>query len=100
MAYKFERTGSETKITPTHTESGLPKVECCVNQVEADQCFVAVAIDGEITVTATVFRGKSFADRVAKYMVKGVLSRIGKHRRLTANRAARKASTEESKEVA
>lgn len=37
MAYKFERTGSETKITPTHTESGLPKVECCVNQVEADR---------------------------------------------------------------
>ena len=100
MAYKFERTGSETKITPTHTGSELPKVECRVKQEEAGRCIVAVAIDGEITVTATVFCGKSFADRVAKYMVKGVLSRIGHHRRLTANHAARKASTEESKEVA
>lgn len=98
MAYKFERTGSETKITPTHTEPELPKVECCVRQDGPGRCFVAVFIDGEITVTATVFRGKSFADRVAKYMVKGVLSRIGHHRRLTANRAARKAA-EESKEV-
>ena len=99
MPYKFERTGSETKITPTHTGPELPEVECIVNQLDADRCIVAVAIAGEITVTATVYRGKSFADRVAKYMVKGVLSRIGHHRRLTANRAAKKAA-EESKEVA
>lgn len=98
MSYKFETIEGSTTITPTHTESGLPKVECCVNQEEADRCFVAVSIGGEITVAATVFRGKSFADRVAKYMVKGVLSRIGKHRRMTANRAARKAA--EAKEVA
>ena len=98
MAYKFERTGSETKITPTCVDQDLPTVECCVNQEEAGRCFVAVAIGGEITVTATVFRGRAFADRVAKYMVKGVLSRIGKHRRLTANRAARKVA--EAKEVA
>lgn len=97
MAYKFERTGSETKITPTHTESGLPKVECSVVPC-CDYYVCTVYINGDIAITADVQRGKSFADRVAKYMVKGVLSRIGKHRRLTKNRQARKAA--EGKEVA
>ena len=98
MPYKFETIEGSTTITPTHTESGLPKVECHVLPC-GGYCICTVYIDGEFTVTATVFRGKSFADRVAKYMVKGVLSRLGKHRRLTANRAAKKAA-EGSKEVA
>lgn len=98
MSYKFETIEELTIITPTHTaESGLPKVECHV----APCCHYYVCtvyIDGKIVITADVQRGKAFAVRVAKYMVKGVLSRLGHHRRLTANRAARK--TAEAKEVA
>lgn len=98
MPYKFETIEGATIITPTHTESGLPKVECYVVPC-CDYYVCTVYINGHIAITADVQRGKAFADRVAKYMVKGVLSRLGHHRRLTANRAAKKAA-EESKEVA
>ena len=98
MSYKFETIEGSTIITPTHTGSGLPKVECHV--VPCGEYYVCtVYIDDNIVITADVQRGKAFADRVAKYMVKGVLFRIGRHRRLTGNRAARKAAGE-SKEVA
>lgn len=98
MSYKFETIEDLTIITPTHTaESGLPTVECHVVPCR-DYYVCIVYVDDNIVITADVQRGKAFAVRVAKYMVKGVLSRLGHHRRLTANRAAKKAA--EAKEVA
>lgn len=98
MPYKFETIEGATIITPTHTGPELPEVECYVVPC-CDYYVCTVYINGNIAITADVQRGKAFAERVARHMLKGVLSRIGRHRRLTANRAAKKAA-EGSKEVA
>lgn len=39
-----------------------------------------------------LYRGTSFGARAVRGVLKGIMSRLGRHRRMTANRAARKAA--------
>ena len=101
MGYKFKTIEGSTTITPTHVDPGLPQVECHVVPC-GEYCVCTVYIDGNIVITADVQRGKSFAAQIGRFLVKGVLSRVGRQRRMAANQAARKAvsETESRKEVA
>ena len=100
MGYIVERAGNGvTTIKPDFKEYALPPGMAIVRPPCNGVCVVTVSVDGLTICVANVNRGKSFAERVARHMLKGVLSGLGRHRRLTANRAAKKAA-EGSKEVA
>ena len=92
MAYKFERTeNGVTIITPELYHSGMPKIwaEVAARGPDDNEIAVRYGEDGTLLATATVYRGISFAERVATFMLKGCLSRLGHRRRLTANKRAR-----------
>ena len=98
MGYIVERAGNGvTTIKPYFKEYALPPAMAIVRSPCNDVCVVTVSVDGLTICVANVNRGKSFAERVARHMLKGVLSGLGRHRRHAANRAAKKAA-EESKE--
>ena len=100
--YEVSREAETTYIVAHPYCEELPKLGAEITTRGPGNNDIAIRYgeDEALLATATVLRGKSFAERVAKFMFKGCLSGLGRHRRLTANRAARKASTEESKEVA
>lgn len=99
MGYIVERAGNGIAvIEPCFMEYVLPPVKAFVRPPCNGSCLVTISVDGLTVCVAEVKRGKSFAERVARHMLKGVLSGLGRHRRLTASRAAKKAS--EAKGVA
>ena len=92
MGYKVERVeAGVTTITPELYHGGMPEIMAFVRPPCNGSCIVTVSVDGLTIIAAEIKRGKSFAERVAKFMLKGCLSRLGLHRRMTANRRARKA---------
>lgn len=63
---------------------------------EATPCQAVTVFYGKTTIaTMYIYRGRSFATRMTRAALKGAMSVLGKHRRWTANRAARKAAKEE-----
>lgn len=100
--YEVSREAETTYIVAHPYCEELPKLWAEISTRGPGNNDIAIRYgeDEALLATATVLRGKSFAERVAKFMLKGCLSRLGHHRRLAANKRARKASTEESKEVA
>ena len=48
-----------------------------------------IYIGSERLANMTIYRGKEFAVRMVRAALKGAMSRLGKHRRLTANRRKR-----------
>ena len=51
-----------------------------------------IFIGGKYVGVLRLYRGPSFAARAVRGVLKGIMSRLGRHRRMTANRAARKAA--------
>ena len=63
---------------------------------EATPCQAVTVFFGKSTIaTMYIYRGRAFAIRTARAALKGAMSRLGKHRRWTANRAARKTAANE-----
>ena len=83
---------SDTLTTVVYESKELPKLWATI--VRRDSSFYNITIrlgeDGLLLATAAVFRGNAFAGRITRQMIKACMSRLGKHRRLTQNRAARK----------
>lgn len=58
---------------------------------------VGVYIGKELLADMTIYRGKAFALAMVRRALKGAMSKIGKHRRMTANRQSREAAKKEGK---
>jgi len=54
-----------------------------------------IYIGSEMVAHMTISRGKAFAVRMVRGALKGAMSRLGHHRRLTANKAKRRAAAKE-----
>lgn len=92
---------SDTLTTVVYESKELPKLWATI--VRRDSSFYNITIrlgeDGLLLATASVFRRNAFAGRITRQMIKACMSCLGKHRRHTQNRTARKAAAE-NKEVA
>lgn len=53
-----------------------------------------IYLGNDVLAHMTIWRGKAFAVRMVRAALKGAMSRLGKHRRLTANKAKRRAAKE------
>lgn len=93
--YQVENIGDDTIIRAQGYDPQLPTLEASVYR-DDDHCNISIFIGNDQAVMATIWRGRAFAIRVAKFMLKGCLSRMGKHRRATKNRAAKRAKAEEA----
>ena len=87
--------GAAMKYDPLDDE--LPRLSAHVDTVtdpnggKASQAC-ALYVGGEVLAYMAIYRGKNFAVRMVKQALKGAMSRLGKRRRLTANRKAREAA--------
>ena len=97
MGYEFRRESEATYIIAHPACEELPKIwaEVRKNGPDNNEITVLYGEDEAMLATAIVYRGAAFAERVAKYMLKGALSRLGHHRRLAANRQKRLANEAE-----
>ena len=69
-------------------------VETDSSEGRAKQLF-EIYIGDDVLAKGVVYRGKHFAIKMIRGALKGAMSRLGKKRRLTANRDARKAAANE-----
>lgn len=94
--YQIEHIGDGTTIIRVQgCDPQLPTLVARVKRI-CDRCDIYIDIGDEQVAITNIWRGKAFAVRVAKFMLKGFLSRLGKHRRATQNRAAKRAKEEEA----
>lgn len=91
--YEFKKESEDLTIVVARADDKeIPVLWATI--VRRDSSFYNITIrlgeDGLLLATASVFRGGAFASEVTRKMLSGCLSRLGKHRRQTANRAAKK----------
>ena len=94
MKYEFEHWHEVTNIKVQGCDPKLPTLTATVTP-DGDYCHICIYINTGLYAITTIRRGKAFATRVAKFMLKGFLSRLGKHRRAAKNRAAKRAKAQE-----
>ena len=74
----------------------LPRLAASIETVKSDSgkvsCDCTLYAGGEVLADMQVYRGKSFALAMTRHALKGAMSKIGKHRRMAANRRAREAA--------
>ena len=77
----------------------LPRLAASIETVKSDSgkvsCDCTLYAGGEVLADMQVYRGKSFALAMTRHALKGAMSKIGKHRRMAANRRAREAAARE-----
>ena len=76
----------------------LPRLTAHVltdSSADREKQLFEIYIGDDILADGVVYRGKHFACKMIRGALKGAMSRLGKKRRLTANRAARKAAANE-----
>lgn len=79
-----------TTILAKASDSELPKIAAFLSMVKEYEIWrlrIADFTNNSSICDAVCFRGRSFAERLAREMIRGVYSRLGKHRRLTANKS-------------
>ena len=92
-------------LTANPMVEGLPVYQARICMVPGTEdiyeawIFDAAREDGTRIEMTFFGRGNAFVDCVVRHAPKGVYSRLGKHRRMTANRAARKAQVSEGGEA-
>lgn len=79
----------------------LPRLAASIETIKSDSgkvsCDCTLYAGSEVLAGMMVYRGKNFAVRMCKQALKGAMSRLGKHRRMTANRQSREAAKKEGK---
>ena len=92
--YEFIKEGEITRIVAHARDPELPKLEAAVEPDPGLPLYrIRIRVNDERLAYTELYRDShAFACRVAKFMLKGCLSRLGKRRRLTKNRQARKES--------
>lgn len=86
--YQIEHCDGLTIIRAQGCDPQLPTFMAGVVP-DGDYCMIHIYIGGVLAAKTTIQRGKAFAIRVARFMLKGFLSGLGRHRRATKNRAKR-----------
>ena len=87
--------GAAMKYDPL--DDGLPRLSAHIETVadpdggKASQACT-IYVGGEVLADMTIYRGKHLAVRMVKQALKGAMSRLGKGRRMAANRRAREAA--------
>jgi hypothetical protein len=93
--YQIEHIGDGTTIIKAQgCDPQIPSLVAAVMPY-GDHFNIYIAIGGDLAAMSAIWRGKAFAIRVAKFMLMGCLSRLGKHHRATKNRAAKRAKAQE-----
>lgn len=93
ITFEYSRTEEMTTIIATANDHDLPKIftrlKCSAFGVWAIEVSLIPTYDkysyGYIF-HGCCFRGRSFAERIARFVIRGCFSRLGKHRRMTANK--------------
>lgn len=83
-----------------HSPEDLPRITADIQQVrkfsadgnETQISHITCYYGKEVIVQCSVFRGREYAIKVARAIIKALMGRLGKRRRAAANRAARKAA--------
>ena len=79
----------------------LPRLAAFIDTVKSDDgkasCDCTLFAGKEVLADLRVYRGKAFALAMVRRALKGAMSRLGKRRRMTANRQAREAAKKEGK---
>ena len=77
----------------------LPRLAAAIETIKSDSgkvpCDCTLYVGDEVLADMQVYRGKAFALAMVRRALKGAMSRLGKHRRMAANRRAREAAKEE-----
>ena len=82
-------------------KAGNPELPRLTAHVESDSSeggekqLFEIYIGDDVLAKGVIYRGKYFAVKMIRGALKGAMSRLGKRRRLTANRAAHKAAAQE-----
>ena len=91
IEFAYDRTPEMTTILAKAPDPELPKVFTKVKLVKFNIWTIEVSLIAPgnygYTFHGFCFRGRSFAERLAREMIRGVYSRLGKRRRLTANKS-------------
>ena len=90
IVFAYDRTEHLTTIIAKATDSELPKIAAFLSMVKESEIWrlrIADFTHNSSICDAVCFRGRSFAERLAREMILGCFSRLGKHRRMTANKA-------------
>jgi len=78
----------------------LPRLAASIETIKSDSgkvsCDCTLYVGNEVLADMQVYRGKSFALAMVRRALKGAMSRLGKRRRMTANRQSREAAKKEA----
>ena len=78
----------------------LPRLAASIETIKSDSgkvsCDCTLYAGNEVLAEMQVYRGKQFALAMMRRALKGAMSKIGKHRRMTANRQSREAAKKEA----
>ena len=79
----------------------LPRLAASIETIKSDSgkvsCDCTLYVGNEVLADMQVYRGKTFAVQMVRHALKGAMSKLGKHRRMTANRQSREAAKKEGK---
>ncbi len=77
----------------------LPRLAASIETIKSDSgkvsCDCTLYAGSEALADMTVYRGKVFAVTMVRHALKGAMSKLGKHRRMTANRQSREVAKKE-----
>ena len=78
----------------------LPRLAASIETIKSESgkvsCDCTLYAGNEVLADMQVYRGKSFAVAMVRRALRGAMSKLGKHRRMTTNRQSREAAKKES----
>ena len=88
VKFTYAKMADVTIVKGVASDSELPKIIATLEPGIGSSWKVRIS---DITKDSVIFdgvcyRGKTFAERIARFVIRGIYSRLGKHRRLTASR--------------
>lgn len=88
IEFAYDRTPEMTTILAKAPDLKLPTIAAFLSMVKESEIWrfrIADFTNNRSICDAVCYRGRWFAERLAREMIRGVYSRLGKHRRHTAN---------------
>jgi hypothetical protein len=89
VMFAYDRTPEITTIIAKVSDSRMPQIAAFLSMVKESECWrirIANFTNHQSICDAVCFRGRSFAERIARFAILGCFSHLGKRRRLTANK--------------
>ena len=89
VMFSYVRSERMTTIAASAFDSELPQLAAIIDMVEKSKIWhvrITNFKNGCPILDAVCYRGRSFAEKVAREAIRGCYSRLGKRRRMTANR--------------